>query len=153
MTSIFKPLAMTALLCTALINAHAATYYKWLEANGTPHYSDIMPTSGVNLKKIQIINTREDARLNAAAGVSASDNADATMTPEQKRIKELEAQTKQQQADQNKDRCQALQAQTQNLAAGGRVYQMVNGERKYLDSQEIQQQQQQNQQLIQQFCK
>lgn len=153
MKNMLNLLATSALLCATMVNTQAATYYKWTEANGTPHYSDTMPTNGVNLKKIQIINTREDARLNAAAGVSPTANADATMTPEQKRIKELESQNQQQQVQQTKDRCQALQAQNQNLAIGGRVYRMENGERKYLDSREMELQQQQNQQLIQQYCK
>ena len=90
---------------------------------------------------------------NANNGVPASP-VGATQTAEQRRIAELEAQNKAQQKEQDKERCKTLQANLQNMNAGGRVYEMAqNGERKYLDGREIELRRQQIQQAINQYCK
>ncbi|WP_290002687.1 DUF4124 domain-containing protein [Faucicola atlantae] len=139
--------------------SHAATYYKWIDPNGVPHYSQYAPTQGVDLKKVQVINTREMAMASAGGNSNANNGVPAspvgaTQTAEQRRIAELEAQNKAQQKEQDKERCKTLQANLQNMNAGGRVYEMAqNGERKYLDGREIELRRQQIQQAINQYCK
>lgn len=149
-----KYLSLFLLSFTAM-TTQAVTYFKWTDANGTPHYSQYAPTNGVDLNKVEVINSRDlgpaipSTSKNATAGEPAT-----PLTPEQQRIAELEAQNKAQQQQQDKERCKALQNNLSNLDAGGRVYKMnEKGERQYLDSREIELQRQQAQQAINQFCK
>ena len=92
-------LSVTAIMLMATATlGQAATFYKWTDPNGTPHYSQNPPTNGVNLKKVQVIELRDGGRVaNAgqmAGRTTADPTADANLTPEQKRIKDLEALTK-----------------------------------------------------------
>lgn len=154
--SMRKPFTAIILMMTA-VGLNAATYYKWTDSNGVPHYSQFAPTNGVDLKKVQVINTRELGSPAATATASTNGTgtaASATMSPEQKRIAELEAQNKAQQQQQDKERCKALQNNLSNLNVGGRVYEMDNkGERKYLDGREIELRRQKVAQAISQYCK
>lgn len=138
------------------IGLNAATYYKWTDGNGVPHYSQYAPTNGVDLKKVQVINTRElgsPAATSATAGANGGP-ASTAMNPEQKRIAELEAQNKAQQKLQDQERCKSLQNTLANLNVGGRVYEMDNkGERKYLDGREIELKRQTVSKAISQYCK
>lgn len=151
-----KPLSL-ALLSLVTAVASAATYYKWTDPNGVPHYSQYAPTNGVNLKKVQVINTRELGPATSAAATastSGQSTASATMTPEQQRIAELEAQKKDSDKAQTQERCKSLQTNLSNLNVGGRVYEMDDkGERKYLDGREIELKRQKVQQAINQYCK
>lgn len=156
-----QAITRTILIAASFLAAisQAATYYKWIDPNGVPHYSQYAPTQGVDLRKVQVVNTRELAM--ASAGSNTRGNAEmpasapaANQTPEQKRIAELEAQSKAQKQQQDQERCKTLQANLQNMDAGGRVYEMApNGERKYLDGREIELRRQQIQQAINQYCK
>ena len=145
------------LLMMTAVGLNAATYYKWTDSNGVPHYSQFAPTNGVDLKKVQVINTRElgsPAATATATSTNGTAAASAPMNPEQKRIAELEAQNKAQQQQQDKERCKALQNNLSNLNVGGRVYEMDNkGERKYLDGREIELRRQKVAQAISQYCK
>lgn len=140
------------LLMLTAVGLNAATYYKWTDSNGVPHYSQYAPTNGVDLKKVQVINTRElgsPATTSATAGTNGAP-ASTAMNPEQKRIAELEAQQKMQ----DQERCKALQNSLSNLNVGGRVYEMDSkGERKYLDGREIELKRQKVAQAISQYCK
>jgi len=134
---------------------NAATYYKWTDSNGVPHYSQYEPTNGVSLKKVQVINTRE---LNSPAAAAPTSQAGAPtaapLSPEQQRIAELETQNKLQQQQQDQERCKSLQNNLANLNVGGRVFEMdANGERKYLDSREIELRRDKVAQALKQYCK
>lgn len=150
-----KYFALLLLSMTAL-SANSATYYKWADANGTPHYSQYAPTNGVDLNKVQVINTRDimPSSMTQTATTGANGQPTAPLSPEQQRIADLEAQQKAQQAEQDKERCKSLQNNLANLNVGGRVYEMdAKGERKYLDGREIELKRQQAQQAINQYCK
>lgn len=140
------------LLSFATLTTNAATYYRWVDANGTPHYSQYAPTNGVDLRKVEVVNARY---LGPATQPAGGDNGQPVyLNPEQQRIAELEAQNKAQQQEQDKERCKALQNNLSNLNAGGRIYEMdPSGERKYLDGRAIELKRQQAQQAINQFCK
>lgn len=154
-------------LVTVSLSSQAITLYKWTDPNGTPHFSDVAPTNGVNLKKVQVIEMRTDGRVADAGKLGANSATGATGTapspvatggtpasatagtpsPEQARIKELETQ-------QLKERCQSLQNNLQNLNAGGRVYEMdAQGQRKYLDDREMELRKQKVADAISQYCK
>ena len=73
---------------------------------------------------------------------------------EQQRIAELETQNKLQQQQQDQERCKSLQNNLANLNVGGRVFEMdANGERKYLDSREIELRRDKVAQALKQYCK
>lgn len=157
-----KPFSYLLLVSLISANVQALTYYKWTDANGTPHYSQYAPTNGVDLKKVQVITMRDDGRINNTGQMAEQNvpttsqmpNPEGNLTPEQQRIKELEAQNKSQKEQADKERCKSLQNNLQNLNAGGRVYEMDNkGQRKYLDGREIELKKQKVQQAIQQYCK
>lgn len=148
-------------LVTVSINAQAITLYKWQDRNGTPHFSDVLPANGVNLKSVKVIEMRTDgcvSEAGAMGGASATGSTSAiantnaasstgTINPEQARIKELEAQ-------QTQERCKSLQNNLQNLNAGGRVYEMdAKGERKYLEDREMELRKQKVAEAISQYCK
>ena len=147
-----------ALLALFTLGSQAATYYKWTDPNGVPHYSQNLPTNGVNLHTVKVINTRElgtPSTTNSGSNSSAAPvaNSAESMTPEQRRIADLEAQNKAQQSQQNQERCKSLQNNLQNLNVGGRVYEMdKNGERKYLDGREIELRRQSVSKAISQYC-
>lgn len=137
------------------LTANAITYYKWVDTNGVPHYSDTAPTNGVNLNKVEVINSRNFAAPTPYAPTTVAtpttNNANTTaQTPEQKRIAELEAQKK---AD-DQSRCKSLQDSLKNLDMGGRAYEIDDkGQRKYLDNREVELKRQTVQQAINQYCK
>lgn len=146
------------LLMMTAVGLNAATYYKWTDSNGVPHYSQYAPTNGIDLKKVQVINTRDLGPATSTAAPATANGSAATasapLTPEQQKIAELEAQNKAQQKIQDQERCKALQNNLSNLNVGGRVYEMDSkGERKYLDSREIELKRQKVAQAISQYCK
>lgn len=156
-----KPLLLLSCMLSPCLfmNSHAATYFKWTDKNGVPHYSQYAPTNGVNLRNVQVINTRELGPSSSAAATAsnakgAASTVSPTQTPEQQRIAELQAQNQQLKKQQDAERCKALQNTLTNLNQGGRVYEMDNkGERKYLDGREIELRRQQVAQTVNQYCK
>lgn len=147
-----KPVMMLLVLPSLLlpcVELNAATYYKWTDSNGVPHYSQHPPTNGVNLKKVQVINTRE---LGVPSTTPTATTA-AVLSPEQQKIAQLEAQNKAQQLQQDQERCKSLQNNLSNLNVGGRVFEMDDkGERKYLDSREIELRRERVAQALKQYC-
>ncbi len=154
-----KSLCHVVLLSLVAFGANSTTYYKWIDQNGVPHYSQYAPTNGVDLNKVQVINARtfEPAKPPAGANQPMQANmpqANTALTPEQRRIQELEAQNKAQEQQANKERCKSLQNNLQNLNAGGRVYEIDDkGQRQYLDGKAIETRKQTIQQAMQQYCK
>lgn len=150
---VFNKVFNLALLSIVAITANAGTYYKWTDGNGVPHYSQYAPINGVDLNKVQVINSRELTPATSAIPAGQA-TAQAPVSPEQQRIAELEAQQKAQQQLQDQERCKALQNNLANLNTGGRLYEMDSkGERKYLDSREIELKRQEAQKAINQYCK
>lgn len=82
--------AITAVLIAVAVSASAATFYKWVDAQGTTHYGD-SPPRGVNAKPVHTYNSAssdqpdeirkldqrraKDAREEAAANKKAADDA------------------------------------------------------------------------------
>lgn len=156
-----KPLFLLSLMLSPFVmtSSNAATYYKWTDKNGVPHYSQYAPTNGVNLRQVQVVNTRElgpssSAPATAGNTKGAASGVSPTLTADQKRTAELEAQNQQLKKQQDAERCKALKSTLANLNQGGRVYEMDNkGERKYLDGREIELRRQQVAQTVSQYCK
>ncbi|STZ09255.1 Uncharacterised protein [Moraxella caprae] len=132
-------------------NANTTKIYKSVGKHGEVRYSQMQPKDTQNF---QILEMRSDGRT-ADAGQLAQQPATPAPapTPEAQRIADLEQQNKALQNQELANRCQSLRANFANLTIGGRIFETnANGERVYLNDQEISSKRQQHQQLIDQYC-
>lgn len=148
--------SLTALIVTALLMAHshAATtiIYKSTGKNGEVRYTQLRPNDA---SKYEAIEMRSDGRQ-ASAGQMAQLPTEQTPAPisEAQRIAELEKQVKEQQAQEMTRHCQNLRSNLANLSTGGRIYETnANGERVYLNDQEISSKKQRTLDAINKHCK
>lgn len=114
----------------------AATVYKWVDENGTVHYGQ-RPQQGKTAKQMNI-------RVKPSSGFSGSESASSDSESEadskqassdsgkgKKSADELAWEKKQ--AEVKKKNCGIAKERMSALMAGGRIYEMKNGERHYLD--------------------
>lgn len=128
--------------------ANTYTVYKTTNANGVPTFSQIPPSSTQNY---DVLTFRNDGRVTTAADEPRQ--SDNTGNNQQSQMAELEQRVNELQARENDQRCQALRNSLANMNMGGRIYEMDNnGNRVYLDDQQIQERRQRAQQAIAQFC-
>ena len=147
---------LTALLLTSFLatSVHSATttIYKSVGKNGETRYTQLRPS---DTTKYEVIEMRSDGRT-ASTGQMAqlpAEQAPATNSSEQ-RISELEKQIKEQQAQELARHCQTMRNNLANLSTGGRIYETnANGERVYLNDQEISSKKQRTLDTINKHCK
>lgn len=147
-------LLITACVLSLSMNAsHAIQVYKSIGAHGEVKYSQHPPQNGSN---IEVIEFRSDGRQNNAGQMAGQTNTpqnNNTLDPEAQRIAQLEARIKEQEASEVAQRCQSLRNNLTNLNVGGRIYEMdASGQKKYLDSREIELKRERVQQAIGQYC-
>ena len=111
-------------LCTT---AGAAQVYKWTDANGVVHYSQTMPRSG----------GAQTLQVKTGSGYRPVDTPNAPAVSGQPAADEPSPDDEQAKAQKIKEQCQVLQEQMDLLVAGGKVYEMRDGERTYLTAQQI----------------
>lgn len=146
-------LATLALFAT-LSHANTTTVYKSVGKHGETVYSQIMPKT----TQYEVMQMRSDGRT-ANAGKMATlpdpaTPAPATPSAESQRIAELEKQMQEEQAQRLAERCQTMRNNLANLSTGGRVYETnPQGQRVYLNDQEISAKKQRFTESIQQYCK
>lgn len=144
----------TACVLSLSMNAsHAIQVYKSIGVHGEVKYSQHPPQNGTN---VEVIEFRSDGRQNNAgqmAGRTSTDQNTSTLDPEAQRIAQLEARIKEQEASEIAQRCQSLRNNLTNLNVGGRIYELDDsGQKKYLDSREIELKRERVQQAIGQYC-
>ncbi len=150
----FHTLTALFLTSTLAISTHAATttIYKSIGKNGEVRYTQLRPNDA---SKYEVIEMRSDGRQ-ASAGQHAqlpTEQAPATNSDSQ-RLAELEKQVKEQQAQELARHCQTMRANLANLSTGGRIYETnANGERVYLNDQEISSKKQRTLETINKHCK
>ena len=105
-------------------------------------------------KDCKIISMRQDGRVADTGHIPEQAQQQQQMpSPETQRIAELEQQNQALQNQELASRCQSLRANFANLTFGGRIYETnANGERVYLNDQEISSRRQQHEQMINQYC-
>lgn len=145
---------LTSLLITATFSmtAHAATttVYKSVGKHGEVRYSQMQPKDTTNFEVLEI---RSDGRTNNAGQMAQLPETN-SMTPEAQRIADLEKQNQALQNQELANRCQSLRANFANLTVGGRLFETnAQGERVYLNDQEISSRRQRHQQMLDQYCK
>lgn len=143
---------LTALLLTGtlLTTAHAntTTVYKSVGKHGETRYSQIQPKDTQNFEVLQM---RSDGRT-ADAGRMAQlpEQAATPANPETEALKKENETLKNQELA---NRCQSLRANFANLSIGGRIFETnAQGEKVYLNDQEISSRRQQHQQMLNQYC-
>ncbi|WP_169393439.1 MULTISPECIES: DUF4124 domain-containing protein [Psychrobacter] len=146
--------ALTTICLTAsMTQSHAIQVYKSIGSFGEVKYSQYPPQHG---KNVEVIEFRSDGRQASAgqyAGKTDPNQQPATPSAEDQRVAQLEARIQEQEANANAQRCQSLRNNLTNLNVGGRIYEMdANGNRKYLDSREIELKRDRVQQAISQYC-
>ena len=151
-----KRIALLILFVTAVLTAGGATLaseiYRWIDADGSVHYGD-RPTGQPTEQRLAIASNRTDvaavqARTQARLGAQAARQEAAGSGPQEKTREELRAEREEraQQCRQHRERLESyLQSQ--------RLYREdENGERVYLDEQEILDARARVQEKIQEYC-
>lgn len=143
---------LTALLLTGtlLTTAHAntTTVYKSVGKHGETRYSQIQPKDTQNFEVLQM---RSDGRTADAGRMAQLPEQTATpANPETEALKKENETLKNQELA---NRCQSLRSNFANLSIGGRIFETnAQGEKVYLNDQEISSRRQQHQQMLNQYC-
>lgn len=140
-------LALVALCGTA--SANVVKIYKSVGPHGEVRYSQDVPRDAKNL---EVLEFRSDGRTNTV-GQMAAPTVDPNIVAQQNQMNQLEQQVKELKDKENAQRCNSLRNNLANLNIGGRLYEMdANGNRVFLNDQEIQSKRARTQQAISQFC-
>ena len=153
-TKLLITFSTACMLALTMPASHAVQVYKSIGAHGEVKYSQYPPQ---NSKNVEVIDFRSDGRqtdTGKLAGQTSTSQNTPVQNPEEQRVAELEARIKEQETNENAQRCQSLRSNLTNLNVGGRIYEMdTNGNRKYLESREIEVKRERVQQAIDQYCK
>lgn len=141
--------ALSALIGTSFAST---TVYKSVGKNGEVRFSQMQPNDTKNFEVIQI---RSDGRQASAGQMAQIPDATAAPAPsaEAQRLAEMEKQLAEQKATALARDCQAMRANLANLSTGGRTYETnAQGERVYLNDQEVSARRQQTMDAINKNC-
>lgn len=140
-------LALVVLCGTA--SANVVKIYKSVGPHGEVRYSQDVPRDAKNL---EVLEFRSDGRTNTA-GQMAAPTIDPNVAAQQNQMLALEQQVKELKDKENAQRCQSLRNNLANLNIGGRLYEMdKNGNRVFLNDQEIQSKRDRTQKALNDFC-
>lgn len=159
--------AISLALCVAL--PVSAQMYKWVDSNGKVHYSDKPPPGNIKTEKLRAPPPAPAAAVPAAGAAKNGAKQDAAKaepkTPAEQEqafrkrqadlAKAQEAEAKKEaQARDKAENCRRAKAALANLQAGGRQMRVdANGERVFLDDQQIAQEAAKAQQEANAACK
>jgi hypothetical protein len=160
---------VACLLAIAATSASAQSVWKWRDASGQVHISDIPPPTDVPDKNIlqrpsgaHSLPPQAAAALPAAAPASAASGVDSDL--QKKKAKADQEKAEKDAADKaalekktaaaRADNCQRAQSQAKALDSGVRITRVnASGEREYLDDKQRAAEQQRTQEIIAQNCK
>lgn len=130
--------------------AATTTVYQSIGKHGEVRYSQMQPD---DTKNFQVLQMRSDGRTADAGAMAQQPEQAAAPTPEAQKIADLEKQNKDLQNQELASRCQSLRSNFANLSIGGRIYETnAQGEKVYLNDQEISSRRQRHEQMINQYC-
>jgi catalase len=149
----FKPVAaMLALSIAATATAVAGDIYKWTDADGNVHYTDV-PVG--NAAERVAINSRPTDRARVQQQVQARLDRQAERD-EQRAQQESESATAEElrlQAEERDMKCERYKERQDRFDHSRRLYREDdNGERVYLDELEVQEARDKVQQQVEEFC-
>lgn len=133
-------------------NAISTTVYKSTGKHGEVRYSQMQPKDTQNFQTLEM---RSDGRTADAGRMAQSPSSDqnAPPNPEAQENADLKKENEALKNQELASRCQSLRANFANLAIGGRIYETnAQGEKVYLNDQEISSRRQRHQEMISQYC-
>lgn len=127
----------TVALFIFTLNAHAAAH-KWVDPDGTVHYSDSIPPEVTTAETVRNISSKGQAEAPAPATIPPKSIAEREAEyKKSKQEKEESSQKKTQEesrADEKKRNCEVARKNLQTLEEGGRIVTYdANGERTVMD--------------------
>jgi Domain of unknown function (DUF4124) len=123
----------------ALAASQQGTVYLWVDKNGTPHYED-RPNEAVDSKEMNIRYQLSNPQAQAGANQKKADVADAAKTREKQDAadKSKDKTVAQQTTDERNENCKAAKERLEKYETAHKLYKpMPNGERQYLNDQDI----------------
>jgi hypothetical protein len=157
---------VACLFAIAATSASAASIWKWRDASGQVHISDVAPPSDVPDKNILQRPSGAPAPVGAQPAVAAASSAASGVDSELQKKKAKAEQEKAEKDAADKaaldkktaaaraDNCQRAQSQAKALDSGVRITHVnAKGEREYLDDKQRAAEQQHTQEIIAQNCK
>lgn len=146
-----------ALALASASGAVASDIYKWTDAEGNVHYGDRAP-GNVDAERVDI-QSRPTNRAEVTARVEARREARERLLTEQESRQAQEAgseispEEQKRLAEERAQKCQMYKDRLQTFVQSRRLYrQDENGERVYLDEQEMQAARENVQNKVQEFC-
>lgn len=127
-------LAAVALFIFTL-NAHAAAH-KWVDADGTVHYSDSIPPEVTTAETVRSISRKDQADAPATVPSKSIAEREAELKKSKQEKEEFSQRKTQEEAntDEKKRSCEVARQNLRTLEEGGRIVTYdANGERTYLD--------------------
>ncbi|MBT8084536.1 MAG: DUF4124 domain-containing protein [Woeseia sp.] len=156
-----KPVIKQALYVAALLPvcAFAGDIYKWTDAAGNVHYGD-NPAEDVNAERVHIRSRPSDRARKPAASRSraetATRNAASTANGENQETAQAAGPTPEELREQAKEKaqkCSEFKKRLQSMVQSRRLYREDdNGERVYLDEQEMQTERDKTQSKVEEYC-
>lgn len=119
--------------CLAVFAAQAGEIYKWVDKDGSVHYSQDPQNQSAQPMKIKIPKTTSssDENSNQAEPAAPQDTPEQPNAGEDNALKETTAKKQQEAHEKN---CQIAMKRLATITAGGRLYEMdEKGERHYWD--------------------
>lgn len=160
--SLVTALCAGSMLFGAVVASASPYYYLSTGKHGEKRFSQTPPTDTTKFERIMV---RADGRISDAQSHANSNTHTSNLNPqaqtaevpatmtEAQRIAELEKQVQEQQIQQVAERCRTMRANLAAYSTGGRVYETnANGERVYLNDQEISSKRQRTIDAINQHC-
>lgn len=150
--------SLTALLLTGALfaTAHASstTVYKSVGKNGETRYSQIRPTDTNSYETMILRSDGRTADTGRMATLPDQAVPAAPVSADAQRADEAERQLKELKAQELAERCKAMRTNLAALSTGQRIYETnANGERVYLNDQEISSKKQRTADAIASECK
>ncbi len=142
----------TMLLTSGLSATASVTYYKSVGSKGETRFTQFPPNNSGNYETIVM---RSDGRTDDAgklAGKTNKDEGSEQLSEAEQQMKVVEDRIKKQKEQDKIRKCQALRNNLTNLNIGGKIYEMRDGKKQYLDEEQIEQKREAIKQAISEYC-
>jgi hypothetical protein len=143
-----------ALILVCAMNAGAQSIYKWVDENGVTHYSEQRP-QGIDAERTGIRIESNFRGSDSETLTAASENTAAVQAPAQENLEQNEQKNAQAKLESKtrRENCAKAREQQRKYETSRRLYrELENGERQYLDDQELDQARAQARELVNQWC-
>ncbi len=136
-------------LCVFLpsTNTLAGGVYKWVDENGTVHYSDIKPNN-VDAQSMRVQGGKSGQQRSSAQ--SKAEDLDQSKQQElEKQAAKLQEETRKRETE---AQCETVRANLQKIEENSRIKVNENGELRYLSPEEVQEKKSSFQEILEKRC-